>query len=162
LLELVVINSNPATEICALEDLHRHVHWAEKHAVVVLRAPEDSPDYALQGAVVGVVDDGDDALGCCGDAPALVVKHETGRRLGHGGGPGAPSEPPLLLLLLVVVVVQRGPRRTAGGPGKRIDPLAPGRGALLVLALAGRGGADGDGDGAAAAREKGQGGVDKH
>ena len=33
-----------------------HVNWAEKHAVVVLRAPEDSPDYALQGAVVGVVD----------------------------------------------------------------------------------------------------------
>ena len=95
--------------------------------------------------------DGDDALGCCSDAPALVVKHEAGRRLGHGGGPGAPSEPPLLL-----VVVQRGPRRTAGGPGRRIDPLAPGRGALL--ALAGRRGADGDG----AAREKGQGGVDKH
>jgi len=159
LLELVVVNSYPATEICALEDLHRHVNWAEKHAVVVLRAPEDSPDYALQGAVVGVVDDGDDALGCCSDAPALVVKHEAGRRLGHGGGPGAPSEPPLLLLLLVVVVVQRGPRRTAGGPGRRIDPLAPGRGALL--ALAGRRGADGDG----AAREKGQGrlgGVDKH
>ena len=71
--------SYPATEICALEDLHRpvresvtwvsamsmstkkrvchlHVNWAEKHAVVVLRAPEYSPDYALQWAVVGVVD----------------------------------------------------------------------------------------------------------
>lgn len=33
-----------------------HVNGAEQHAVVVLRAPEYSPDYALQGAVVGVVD----------------------------------------------------------------------------------------------------------
>lgn len=160
LLELVVVNSYPSTEICALEDLHRHVNGAEKHAVVVLGAPEDSPDYALQGAVGGVIDDGDDALGCCGDAPALVIQHEAGRRLGHGGGPGATSEPPHLILLVVVLVVvvvqRRGSGRTAGGP---VDPLVvPGRGAragavLLLLLLAGRRGADGDG----AARDMGQG-----
>jgi hypothetical protein len=106
--------------------------------------------------------DGDDALGCCGDAPALVIQHEAGRWLGHGGGPGAPSEPPLLPVIIAAVVfilVQRDPGRTARGSGGLVPARGPWAGAVLLLLLLLSGA---DGESAAAQGQRGLGGVDKY